>query len=140
MIAAFFLPVWTGSFLCGKLPSHPLGRVEIRKIVSLVLAVMILAETGIHGVFSITDNGTANRDVYAESDREVTSLMKKTGADQVNYRSAIVNPLVRNEEMLYQLNGISMYLPRIQKKCGILSETWDLKIWKIVISMRELPR
>ena len=101
---------------------------------------MILAETGIHGVFSITDNGTANRDVYAESDREVTSLMKKTGADQVNYRSAIVNPLVRNEEMLYQLNGISMYLPRIQKKCGILSETWDLKIWKIVISMRELPR
>lgn len=109
VIAAFFLPVWTGSFLCGKLPSHPLGRVEIRKIVSLVLAVMILAETGIHGVFSITDNGTANRDVYAESDREVTSLMKKTGADQVNYRSAIVNPLVRNEEMLYQLNGISMY-------------------------------
>jgi uncharacterized membrane protein YfhO len=40
----------------------------------------------------------------------VTSLTEKDrGVDQVNYRSAIVNPLVRNEEMLYQLNGISMY-------------------------------
>lgn len=113
-----------------------MGRVEIRKIVSLVLAVMILAETGIHGVFSITDNGTANRDVYAESDREVTSLMKKTGADQVNYRSAIVNPLVRNEEMLYQLNGISMYSSTNTEEMWDFVETWDLKIWKIVISMR----
>ena len=29
--------------------------------------------------------------------------------DQVDYRTAIVNPLVRNEEILYQLNGMSMY-------------------------------
>ena len=35
--------------------------------------------------------------------------MDSVNADQVNYRAAIVNPLVRNEELLYQLNGISMY-------------------------------
>ena len=75
----------------------------------IVLAVLILAETGIHGIVSITDNGTANRDIYVESEQEVCGLLESAGVDQVDYRAAIVNPLVRNEEMLYQLNGISMY-------------------------------
>ena len=44
-----------------------------------------------------------------ESEQEVSELMDSVNADQVNYRAAIVNPLVRNEELLYQLNGISMY-------------------------------
>ena len=74
-----------------------------------MLAVLILAETGIHGIVSITDNGTANRDIYVESEQEVCGLLESAGVDQVDYRAAIVNPLVRNEEMLYQLNGISMY-------------------------------
>ena len=70
---------------------------------------LILAETGIHGIVSITDNGTASRDIYVESEQEVSELMDSVSVDQVNYRAAIVNPLVRNEELLYQLNGISMY-------------------------------
>ena len=108
-VALMFLPVWTECFICGKLPVNCFGRVEIRRVCSCILTLLILAETGIHGIVSITDNGTASRDVYVESGQEVSELMDSVNADQVNYRAAIVNPLVRNEELLYQLNGISMY-------------------------------
>lgn len=109
VLAVFFLVMWTERCICGKLSGHVFCCVEIRKLGCLVLAVLILAETGIHGIVSITDNGTANRDIYVESEQEVCGLLESAGVDQVDYRAAIVNPLVRNEEMLYQLNGISMY-------------------------------
>lgn len=109
ILAGMFLTVWTGNYFCGKLSRHPFGCVEIRKICGGVLAVLILAETGIHGIVSITDNGTANRDIYVESEQEIGGLLESAGVDQVDYRTAIVNPLVRNEEILYQLNGMSMY-------------------------------
>ena len=109
VLALFFLVMWTERCICGKLSGHAFCCVEIRKLGCLVLAVLILAETGIHGIVSITDNGTANRDIYVESEQEVCGLLESVGVDQVDYRAAIVNPLVRNEEMLYQLNGISMY-------------------------------
>ena len=109
VLAVFLLVMWTERCICGKLSGHAFCCVEIRKLGCLVLAVLILAETGIHGIVSITDNGTANRDIYVESEQEVCGLLESAGVDQVDYRAAIVNPLVRNEEMLYQLNGISMY-------------------------------
>ena len=109
VLAVFSLVMWTERCICGKLSGHAFCCVEIRKLGCLVLAVLILAETGIHGIVSITDNGTANRDIYVESEQEVCGLLESAGVDQVDYRAAIVNPLVRNEEMLYQLNGISMY-------------------------------
>ena len=109
ILAGMFLTVWTGNYFCGKLSRHPFGCVEIRKICGWVLSVLILAETGIHGIVSITDNGTANRDIYVESEQEIGGLLESAGVDQVDYRTVIVNPLVRNEEMLYQLNGMSMY-------------------------------
>lgn len=109
VLAALFLVMWMERCLCGKLAGHSFCCVEIRKLGSLMLAVMILAETGIHGIASITDNGTANRDIYVESEQEVCGLLESANVDQVDYRTAIVNPLVRNEEMLYQLNGMSMY-------------------------------
>lgn len=108
-VALMFLPVWTECFICGKLLANRFGCVEIRKVCSCMLMLLILAETGIHGIVSITYNGTASRDIYVESEQEVSELMDSVNADQVNYRAAIVNPLVRNEELLYQLNGISMY-------------------------------
>lgn len=108
-VALMFLPVWTECFICGKLPVNRFGRVEIRRVCSCILTILILAETEIHGIVSITDNGTANRDIYVESEQEVSELMDSANVDQTNYRTAIVNPLVRNEELLYQLNGISMY-------------------------------
>ena len=97
---------------------------EIRKICAGILTVLILAETGIHGIVSITDNGTANRDIYVESEQEIGGLLESAGVDQVDYRTAIVNPLVRNEEMLYQLNGVSMY-----------SSTNTEEMWNFVKSM-----
>lgn len=109
VLAVLFLVMWMERCLCGKLAGHSFGCVEIRKLGSLVLAVMVLAETGIHGIVSITDNGTANRNIYVESEQEVSGLLESADVDQVDYRAAIVNPLVRNEEMLYQLNGMSMY-------------------------------
>ena len=109
VLAVFFLVMWMERCICGKLSGHAFCCVEIRKLGCLVLAVLILAETGIHGIVSITDNGTANRDIYVESEQEVCGLLESAGVDQVDYRTAIVNPLVRNEEILYQLNGISMY-------------------------------
>ena len=109
VLAVFFLVMCTERCICGKLSGHAFCCVEIRKLGCLVLAVLILAETGIHGIVSITDNGTANRDIYVESEQEVCGLLESAGVDQGDYRAAIVNPLVRNEEMLYQLNGISMY-------------------------------
>ncbi len=56
--------------------------VEIRKLGCLVLAVLILAETGIHGIVSITDNGTANRDIYVESEQEVCGFLESAGVDR----------------------------------------------------------
>lgn len=139
VLAVFFLVMWTERCICGKLSGHAFCCVEIRKLGCLVLAVLILAETGIHGIVSITDNGTANRDIYVESEQEVCGLLESAGVDQVDYRAAIVNPLVRNEEMLYQLNGISMYSSTNTEEMWDFVKTWALKIWKIVFSMRD-PR
>mgnify|MGYP001424535629 FL=1 len=124
ILAGMFLPVWMEHYFCGKLSKHSFGCVEIRKIWAGILAVLILVETGIHGIVSITDNGTANRDIYVESEQEVCGLLEAEKVDQVDYRVAIVNPLVRNEEMLYQLNGVSMY-----------SSTNTEEMWNFVKSM-----
>ena len=124
ILAGMFLPVWMEHYFCGKLSKHSFGCVEIRKICAGILAVLILVETGIHGIVSITDNGTANRDIYVESEQEVCGLLEAEKVDQVDYRVAIVNPLVRNEEMLYQLNGVSMY-----------SSTNTEEMWNFVKSM-----
>ena len=124
VLAVIFLVMWTERYICGKLSGHAFCCVEIRKLGCLVLAVLILAETGIHGIVSITDNGTANRDIYVESEQEVCGLLEAEKVDQVDYRVAIVNPLVRNEEMLYQLNGVSMY-----------SSTNTEEMWNFVKSM-----
>ena len=124
ILAGMFLPLWTENYFCGKLSKHSFGCVEIRKICAGILTVLILAETGIHGIVSITDNGTANRDIYVESEQEVCGLLEAEKVDQVDYRVAIVNPLVRNEEMLYQLNGVSMY-----------SSTNTEEMWNFVKSM-----
>lgn len=105
-----------------------------------ILAVLILVETGIHGIVSITDNGTANRDIYVESEQEVCGLLEAEKVDQVDYRVAIVNPLVRNEEMLYQLNGVSMYSSTNTEEMWNFVKVWDLKIWRIVFSMQVLQR
>lgn len=72
------------------------------------LSILLLCEIGLHGIFSICNNGTANRNLYEESGKELRQVMS-TKADQDNYRTAIVNPLLRNEELLYGLNGISMF-------------------------------
>jgi uncharacterized membrane protein YfhO len=72
------------------------------------LSILLLCEIGLHGIYSICNNRTANRNLYEESGKELQQVMS-TKADRDNYRTAIVNPLLRNEELLYGLNGISMF-------------------------------
>lgn len=69
---------------------------------------MLLCEIGFHGFFSICNNGTANRDLYEKSRKKLRQAVGRQGnAD--HYRTTIVNPVLRNEELLYGLNGISMF-------------------------------
>lgn len=140
ILAGMFLTVWTGNYFCGKLSRHPFGCVEIRKICGGVLAVLILAETGIHGIVSITDNGTANRDIYVESEQEIGGLLESAGVDQVDYRTAIVNPLVRNEEILYQLNGMSMYSSTNTEEMWNFVKNMGFENLEIVFSMQDLRK
>lgn len=72
------------------------------------LGILLLFELGIHGVLSIGNNGTANRSLYEESGKELRQAMGTLGIGD-EYRTDIVNPLLRNEELLYGLNGISMF-------------------------------
>lgn len=72
------------------------------------LGILLLFELGIHGVLSIGNNGTANRSLYEESGKELRQAMVTLGIGD-EYRTDIVNPLLRNKELLYGLNGISMF-------------------------------
>ena len=85
------LPVWTECFICGKLPVNYFGHVEIRKICSCILMLLILAETGIHGIVSITDNGTASRDIYVESEQEELSSEIIQESSRNNLTWVVVN-------------------------------------------------
>lgn len=84
------------------------GRLRRRIPWQTWLGILLLCEIGLHGVFSIFNSGTANRNIYKESGKEIRKIINlKTDTD--NYRTVIVNPLLRNEELLYGLNGISMF-------------------------------
>lgn len=73
-----------------------------------VLCVFLLGEIGIHGVLSICNNGSANRNPYEESGREIRHMVG-TKTDSSLYRTVIVNPILRNEELLFGLNGVSVF-------------------------------
>lgn len=81
---------------------------EERKQWKRVLCVFLLGEIGIHGVLSICNNGSANRNLYEESGREIRQMIgRKT--DSSLFRTVIVNPILRNEELLFGLNGVSVF-------------------------------
>lgn len=73
-----------------------------------LLSILVLCEIGLHGIFSICNNGTANRNLYEASRQELQQIMNERN-DWKEYRVDIVNPVLRNEELLYGLNGISMF-------------------------------
>ena len=90
--------------LLAQIPVPVPGRIRWRTW----LAVLLLCETGLHGFFSICNNGTANRNIY-EAGREELRQVLRTAPDAGDYRTDIFNPVLRNEELLYGLNGISMF-------------------------------
>ena len=69
---------------------------------------LLLCEIGVHSVLSICSMGTANRNLYEESGKELRQAVS-TLQESENGRTVIVNPQLRNEELLYQLNGVSMF-------------------------------
>lgn len=72
------------------------------------LCVLLLCEIGLHGVFGIYHIGSAGRNRYVDSRQELKQVMSAK-SDRNLYRADIVNPVLRNEELLYGLNGISMF-------------------------------
>ena len=72
------------------------------------LCVLLLCEIGLHGVFGIYHIGSAGRNRYVDSGQELKQVMSAK-SDRNLYRADIVNPVLRNEELLYGLNGISMF-------------------------------
>lgn len=81
------------------------GQTEKRR---LLLGVFLFCEIGLHGIFSICSSGTANRNLYEVSGRELGQAISR-GKDSNDGRTVIVNPILRNEELLYGLNGVSMF-------------------------------
>lgn len=81
---------------------------EDRKKWKQILCIFLLGEIGIHGVLSICNNGSANRNLYELSGREIRQMLNGK-EDSLGYRAAIVNPILRNEEMLFGLNGVSVF-------------------------------
>ena len=73
-----------------------------------VLCIFLLGEIGIHGVLSICNNGSANRNPYEEAGREIRQMMG-TKRDSSLYRTVIENPILRNEEFLFGINGVSVF-------------------------------
>lgn len=74
----------------------------------VLLGAFLLLEIGLHGILSICNNGTANRNLYEVSGKELWQDINVRN-DQDGYRAVVMNPILRNEELLYGLNGISMF-------------------------------
>ncbi len=79
----------------------------------IILGGLILCEISVHAVLSICNTGSANRNVYVDSGREIRRMLKEKEQEDPGqtyvYRTDIVNPVLRNEELLYGLNGILMF-------------------------------
>ncbi|MGI6010885.1 MAG: YfhO family protein [Ruminococcus sp.] len=73
-----------------------------------MICLLILCEIGVHGVLSICNNGSANRNLYQDSGEELKQMISAK-KDKDEYRTDIYNPILRNEELLFGLNGISMF-------------------------------
>lgn len=84
-------------------------RTEQTKKRYFLLNIFLLLEIGLHGIFGICGNGTANRNLYKASGEEMRKIMMSAGEDRTDSRTVIVNPVLRNEELLYGLNGVSMF-------------------------------
>ena len=80
-------------------------RTEQTKKRYILLNIFLLLEIGLHGIFGICGNGTANRNLYKASGEEMRKIMMSAGEDRTDSRTVIVNPVLRNEELLYGLNG-----------------------------------
>lgn len=79
-----------------------------RMMKKVMLSVLVLCEVSVHGLFSMCHNGTANRDIYLENKTELQTLLETARYDP-SYRCAILNPILRNEELMFGLNGISLF-------------------------------
>lgn len=80
-------------------------RTEQTKKRYILLNIFLLLEIGLHGIFGICGNGTANRNLYKASGEKMRKIMMSAGEDRTDSRTVIVNPVLRNEELLYGLNG-----------------------------------
>ena len=90
---------------CGKRKYWKLGF-------SSMLCILILVEMGTHAVLSIYDHGTAGRSLWKEKGEELTYLRKEAEEKEGNpekYRMILTDLDLRNEELLWQFNGGTLF-------------------------------
>lgn len=76
--------------------------------IAFFLTILLITELSSHTILGVRNNGTANRDRYLERESQIHEMLE-TCTDVADYRTDIVHPMLHNEELLYQLNGISMF-------------------------------
>lgn len=103
------LIVLYAALLAKELFSRPDKRRRVpARVWPVLLGVLILCEIGVHGVAGLIHNGTAGRDRYINSGAELQQALRAQQAGE-EYRTVIVNPMLRNEELMYGLNGAAMF-------------------------------
>lgn len=75
---------------------------------NMLILIVFLGEIGTHAILSIQHTGSAHRSLYEASGRELNNFLRNKKDSRI-YRTDIVNPMLRNEEILYNLNGIAMF-------------------------------
>ena len=84
------------------------GSIRSRKRLNIVICVLMLLEIGIHGIYSVQSTGSANRDVYINEKNEIQQMLS-TKEDKNRYRTTLVRPALRNEDILFGLNGVALF-------------------------------
>ncbi|MDO4307805.1 MAG: YfhO family protein [Eubacteriales bacterium] len=79
-----------------------------RSFFVILLSLFLVADVGSHALTGLKHVGTANRELYLERKKEIKGLLKSF-PDAEKFRTVLTSPRIRNEELLYQINGMSQY-------------------------------
>lgn len=101
--SAGILIIYSGLF-AGSIFSNS----RYKKGIRIVICILLLLEIGVHGICSIQSTGNAHRDLYKNGGEEIQQMLS-TKSDKGQYRTTLVKPMLRNEDLLYGLNGAALF-------------------------------
>ncbi|MDD2979279.1 MAG: YfhO family protein [Hespellia sp.] len=110
-LALYFI-IWESSETYEKIG---IWRFEIQKEqIRKLFYMLIIAEMLTHTVLSIAHMGAANRTVYFDWKKEVQTLAADV-KEQSGYRTVLAYSTLRNEELLYDMNGSTFFSSTISQ-------------------------